>query len=539
MTSKSYATASASSSSSANSTESQQQREWVLVNPRLLVGLIGAATCYAWLFAMLGTSAFFPGADGSEYIVSVGHLAFIVGVIIALLICRVLSNAFSAHRIFELLISVALCACGCAGLGCFPADADLTCAFSCVLGLGFGFLYPLYGEFLSKFFYTAMRNYVNGIFLAAAVICCAFLFAGSGYTNFALGVVFVVISLCVCLFELIAFHADSREVVDKSESDERARVVWRSYLATATSGMTGGFALGCIVSIPTIGDFPWWCYAATLAAVFLTCLVVFADSLKWHRINEAGTMRWFLPCSTVLVFPIIFAPMAVKFALAALLLCFSIIPTVTSIAAICKHISICDLSAIRAFSFGRLMSFLGVLLGMALAFVDFMPFGQAIFGDLTTTVVVVVLMALIIFSASFVMTEDNYPVDARSLSGKEEGAPEGEAAEDPSPHSAIKPIMEKKASAVEAVQEAGDAWHRGGTFYAKCDAVADRYDLSNRQREVLVLLAKGRNADYITEKLVVSPHTSKAHIYNIYQKTGVHSRQELMNLVENTEVEEA
>ena len=50
------------------------------------------------------------------------------------------------------------------------------------------------------------------------------------------------------------------------------------------------------------------------------------------------------------------------------------------------------------------------------------------------------------------------------------------------------------------------------------------------------MLAKGRNADYITEKLVISSHTAKAHIYNIYQKTGVHSRQELMDLVENTDV---
>ena len=49
-------------------------------------------------------------------------------------------------------------------------------------------------------------------------------------------------------------------------------------------------------------------------------------------------------------------------------------------------------------------------------------------------------------------------------------------------------------------------------------------------------LAKGRNADYITEKLIISSHTAKAHIYNIYQKTGVHSRQELMDLVEDTDV---
>lgn len=68
--------------------------------------------------------------------------------------------------------------------------------------------------------------------------------------------------------------------------------------------------------------------------------------------------------------------------------------------------------------------------------------------------------------------------------------------------------------------------------------MADRYGLSSRQREVLTMLAKGRNAEYITEKLVISSHTAKAHIYNIYQKTGVHSRQELMDLVEGAEIPE-
>ena len=77
---------------------------------------------------------------------------------------------------------------------------------------------------------------------------------------------------------------------------------------------------------------------------------------------------------------------------------------------------------------------------------------------------------------------------------------------------------------------------RPGIFHIKCEIVARTYGLSNRQREVLGMLAKGRNADYITEKLIISSHTAKAHIYNIYQKTGVHSRQELMDLVENTDV---
>ncbi|MDR1357900.1 MAG: LuxR C-terminal-related transcriptional regulator [Coriobacteriales bacterium] len=35
----------------------------------------------------------------------------------------------------------------------------------------------------------------------------------------------------------------------------------------------------------------------------------------------------------------------------------------------------------------------------------------------------------------------------------------------------------------------------------------------------------------------MSHYTAKAHIYNIYQKMGIHSRQELLNLIEMVELE--
>ena len=54
----------------------------------------------------------------------------------------------------------------------------------------------------------------------------------------------------------------------------------------------------------------------------------------------------------------------------------------------------------------------------------------------------------------------------------------------------------------------------------------------------IAMLAKGRNAEYVQKQLFISPHTAKAHIYNIYRKTGAHSRQDLMDLVEKAVVDE-
>lgn len=65
------------------------------------------------------------------------------------------------------------------------------------------------------------------------------------------------------------------------------------------------------------------------------------------------------------------------------------------------------------------------------------------------------------------------------------------------------------------------------------EAISAEAQLSPRQREVFALLAKGRNAQHIAEKLFISLHTSKAHIYRIYRKLDVHTQQELMDYVDD------
>lgn len=64
------------------------------------------------------------------------------------------------------------------------------------------------------------------------------------------------------------------------------------------------------------------------------------------------------------------------------------------------------------------------------------------------------------------------------------------------------------------------------------EVMAQRYRLSPRERDVFYLLARGRNADYIHDKLGMAHSTAKTHTTNIYRKFDVHSRQELMDLVD-------
>ena len=75
-------------------------------------------------------------------------------------------------------------------------------------------------------------------------------------------------------------------------------------------------------------------------------------------------------------------------------------------------------------------------------------------------------------------------------------------------------------------------------FERRCAAVAELYQLSPRETDILQFLAKGRNAAYIQSKLTISPHTVKSHIYSIYRKLDIHSQQKLMDFVEEFPVEE-
>lgn len=68
----------------------------------------------------------------------------------------------------------------------------------------------------------------------------------------------------------------------------------------------------------------------------------------------------------------------------------------------------------------------------------------------------------------------------------------------------------------------------------RCEDLGRRHELTAREQEVFEYLARGRNIRFIEEELVVSYNTVKTHVSHIYAKLGVHSHQELINLVENS-----
>ncbi|MEC4271931.1 helix-turn-helix transcriptional regulator [Adlercreutzia sp. R25] len=68
-----------------------------------------------------------------------------------------------------------------------------------------------------------------------------------------------------------------------------------------------------------------------------------------------------------------------------------------------------------------------------------------------------------------------------------------------------------------------------------CLQLQSRFGLSDRETEIAALLAKGRTRPYIREQLFISTNTVATHIKHIYQKLGIHSKEELIDMV-NKEV---
>ena len=69
-----------------------------------------------------------------------------------------------------------------------------------------------------------------------------------------------------------------------------------------------------------------------------------------------------------------------------------------------------------------------------------------------------------------------------------------------------------------------------------CDRLAAEARLTPRETDVLRCLAQGRNTQYMADHLCISENTVKSHVRKVYQKLGVNSKQEVIDMVNSDEV---
>ncbi len=175
-------------------------------------------------------------------------------------------------------------------------------------------------------------------------------------------------------------------------------------------------------------------------------------------------------------------------------------------------VALSSASAVTTFAWGRLSNHLGMLVGVVLglavesageaaggAVADGTVAGTAAGASLmaqgiATTAVVLVLVLCVMAS----MREVDFFTTSPAIVGRMSSKPQAEA--------------------------------------AALDELCREYGLTPREREVFELLARGRNASYVAETLVISDNTAKTHAKHIYKKLGVNTQQQLMDLVEKAQI---
>lgn len=66
-----------------------------------------------------------------------------------------------------------------------------------------------------------------------------------------------------------------------------------------------------------------------------------------------------------------------------------------------------------------------------------------------------------------------------------------------------------------------------------CLLLAEDFHLTQRERDVLLLIASGKSRSEAAAELYVTTNTVKTHLRNVYTKLGTHSREELMQFIEH------
>lgn len=273
--------------------------------------------------------------------------------------------------------------------------------------------------------------------------------------------------------------------IESKVSDKRSRIKAVSTIMLSISFFEFGFVLSFSMQVGVIEV----CACAALFAAAALAVDASAGGLLTER-----SLSPVSPPLTVMAFLLIFMfGDAIRVAALCVLAVICTVYISFGWAAMVQHVRLCKLAPVRVYAKARVAGHGGFMIGIACGFAAAVL--PADYGACLGVVVAASFCLLAFFSHKPRFPESGFTPEA-------DGAEKGLRV----------------------------TWER------RCKAVAEKHELSERQQEVLVLMAQGRNARYIENALTISLSTVQTHIRNIYRKLGVHSRQELLDLIEGTKL---
>jgi DNA-binding CsgD family transcriptional regulator len=364
-------------------------------------------------------------------------------------------------------------------------------AYLVLLGLTLIVLMSVIPQFLSLY-YSNQSAMIS--FIAAAALT---LLLALTQNRFAIFILSLILLMTAC------FLMVDDELFDLPRDSSKQESFVRSHLKDVASTFVLGILAGSVEILLASFDIQM-----VLGSFVPVCLGMAVCFLYFYRHDEVRTIlrRWLFIFCMVTLLLIMVLPLEGKLACSFLILFFLGVFFGEKV-----YLTFFSFEfSRRNFFIISATTFLGMLIGSTLAYAVFQTDNNSLFGN-TIIIYLFQLITLFLFVEYFIL-----------------GVPQSSEISTKDEEHLLKDSSE--------VSEDSTGEGKEGFLRSRCKTLSQEYKLSVRQQEVLLMLAKGRNAQYISDTLQVSRSTAKTHIYNIYQKFGVGSQQEIISIVEERQL---
>lgn len=413
-------------------------------------------------------------------------------------------------------------------------------------GVGSSFAFVMWGELLCSLEHRAIRAVALAQLALPAV---AALFAPAPYVLNAALALLAPIGCFVCLGVMRKRTADAHVRETASACDNR-----RSRKIKPSKGLIVGIAVICagygfLQTTLTLGYGPG---LRTDACTLLSFLMAFAIAFAvFDRVDDPDHVRSLRIVVSMLVLGFLLYPLgthiAIRFISAVLVNCGFFLLEYLLMAALPELVSHVAANPAAVFGSARIVVTGGVLAGMtvAYAFLAFVP--EAHQNATACSIVTLVSVSLLSWTGIWLLStrnmhrffwgEEAMPgyLETTITRNEENRLEANKSALDNNPSIDIDEGGQEESKVISGESGSNSneyskhATESRTSLDRRCVLLGSRCGLTAREQEVLILWAHGRSSPYIQETLVISANTVASHTKHIYQKIGVHSRQELLD----------
>lgn len=471
----------------------------------LVVGCVGYGLFLSWMWIIYFSNfaVSYAGMDADHALQL--RIIMLAALGIALPILGACERFFVSRRgiAVSALASVFLCPLASVAALLFPCECTSQCAYSCQCaamlaqgvawafsGIGYAFLMIYWVWFLVALGKMPNHSLViaSTMVVSSAVFFSATLLLPS--VSVAVHALLPALSVICSMFSHRRLATVTVGIAIKKAVPERDFDVASGRLSKKTLTMTwfSGVALGFCGHTVTTGFYIAWA-DMVLSALFVVASVAMFFAVRCHGGYRYGDLLWlYVPVATFCLIPMCLVSGMGRALFACILIAALTAYSFADLDMLVKDMSSAASHITKVMAFGRIGNVLGLAVGWLVAGFAFRM--ESLRPD--AFVVACLGLVLVLVAASTYMFRGLGFLSAPTV----------------------------------VARTADDRYER------QCFLFAKKYGLTERQLDVLRLLGRGRTALTIQDKLFISESTAKTHIYNIYQKVGIHTQRELMELLD-------